>query len=230
MLGSSPPLVNSETELISLLAAGRHRAAFAVLLTTLAGFLDAVGYVQLNHLYVSFMSGNSTHLGVALANLKWIDAFHAGAIIAAFVAGASIGTVIADAASRLVPLVVLCAEFQVFVVAILLATVGADRMALTLVALAMGMQNTLHQTLSGADVGKSFITGTLFHLGQSLARVFRCEEQIGRVLLNALSWLAFIGGVIAGAVVLAAIGLVGSLGAIAVVLVLMIIFVGAGWI
>ena len=37
----------------------KHPLTLATILTVLAGFLDAAAYIELNHLYVSFMSGNS---------------------------------------------------------------------------------------------------------------------------------------------------------------------------
>ena len=49
----------------------RDAAILALLLTAIAGFLDAIGYAQLHHLFVSFMSGNSTHLGMSLALHDW---------------------------------------------------------------------------------------------------------------------------------------------------------------
>ena len=66
---------------------------------------------------------------------------------------------------------VLGAEILFFLAAIALALFHRDRSALALVATAMGMQSALHQLVSGADVGKSFITGALFDLGQAIARL-----------------------------------------------------------
>ena len=40
---------------------------FAALLSGLAGFVDAIGFIKLGGFFVSFMSGNSTRLAVALA-------------------------------------------------------------------------------------------------------------------------------------------------------------------
>ncbi|MFX6760099.1 DUF1275 family protein, partial [Acinetobacter baumannii] len=39
----------------------------ACALSGLAGFVDGIGFLHLGGLFVSFMSGNSTHLGVSLA-------------------------------------------------------------------------------------------------------------------------------------------------------------------
>ena len=41
--------------------------ALAMVLAALAGFVDATGYIHFHHLFVSFMSGNSTQAMVAAA-------------------------------------------------------------------------------------------------------------------------------------------------------------------
>ncbi len=48
--------------------------ALAIGLSMLAGYVDAIGFIQLGGFFVSFMSGNSTRLGV-------------GGLIALFVIG-----------------------------------------------------------------------------------------------------------------------------------------------
>ncbi len=63
----------------------RHPLAFALTLTGLAGFLDAAAYVRFNHLYVSFMSGNSTHLGMSLAGWEVPDILAILGLVCAFV-------------------------------------------------------------------------------------------------------------------------------------------------
>jgi len=49
-----------------------HRnIALACALSALAGYVDAIGFLHLGGLFVSFMSGNSTRLGVSLADGQW---------------------------------------------------------------------------------------------------------------------------------------------------------------
>jgi uncharacterized membrane protein YoaK (UPF0700 family) len=44
-----------------------HNIALACALSALAGYVDGIGYLHLGGLFVSFMSGNSTRMGVSLA-------------------------------------------------------------------------------------------------------------------------------------------------------------------
>ena len=210
-----------------LASAPRRGVVFATLMTAIAGFLDAVGYIQLQHLYVSFMSGNSTHFGMSLARADWSDVALAGVIISAFVAGALAGTLVAEASDGLVVIAVLGCELALLLLAVAIAHGGHDHPALVLVALAMGMQNALHQMVAGADVGKGFITGALFALGQSLAQWLHRRAPLAQAASNLLSWLAFIGGAVLGTLTLDGIGLVDALAVICLAYALMIAAIGA---
>jgi uncharacterized membrane protein YoaK (UPF0700 family) len=208
--------------LLRATGAPRRRATFATLMTALAGFLDAVGYVQLQHLYVSFMSGNSTQFGMAVARADWTDILLAGVVIGSFIVGACLGTLVCEVSDRFEIFAVLGSEFLIFLAALALAASAYNRAALVLVALAMGAQNNLHQIVAGADVGKGFITGTLFALGQSLALWLRRRKPISQAGSNLLSWLAFIGGVAVGTFVLGVIGLIPLLAVVATIYALLI--------
>jgi uncharacterized membrane protein YoaK (UPF0700 family) len=188
-------------------------AALGAALTALAGFTDAVGFAGLGSLYLSFMSGNSTHLGMWIAAADWSAVWLACTVVMTFVAGAALGTHIADRSGRLWP--VLAVELLIVGHAIVLSIHADVRLALVPVAGAMGMQNTLHQIVAGADVGKSFLTGNLFGLGQALARMVGDRAQARRAAQHALSWLAFIAGVVAGAVSYATLGVTAALAVIA---------------
>ena len=65
--------------------------ALAIGLSMLAGYVDAIGFIQLGGFFVSFMSDNSTRLGVGL--IEWSnDATRAGGLITLFVIGVIAGS------------------------------------------------------------------------------------------------------------------------------------------
>src|SRR6202012_202372 len=72
----------------------RRNIALACALSALAGYVDGIGYLHLGGLFVSFMSGNSTRLGVSLAAGQWTAAGDAFGLIVLFVAGATSGCLI----------------------------------------------------------------------------------------------------------------------------------------
>jgi uncharacterized membrane protein YoaK (UPF0700 family) len=206
-----------------------RKVALATLLTMLAGFMDAVGFIPLGHLYLSFMSGNSTHLGMSLAGAHWADAQIAAAVVGAFVIGVCTGTVLADRFSTHFLRAVLSGELLVFCIAIALISGGHQRVALVLIAVGMGMQNTLHQVVAEADIGRGFITGNLFSLGQALARLPRNRAEFGLATQNAFSWMSFITGVIMGTSVFAGLGLSTSLTIAALILASLIVVTSVRW-
>ncbi|MDR6951433.1 oxalate decarboxylase [Ancylobacter sp. 3268] len=184
---------------------------FATLATLIAGFVDAVGYAYLGGLFLSFMSGNSTRLGISLASGQLLAAVHAAIVIGCFVVGALIGTLIADATARWKLVLILAVEVVLFTLAAALAQRDIGFVALLPVAVAMGLQNAVHQLIAGADVGKSFVTGALFGMGQALARRLTGRGSAAEAASYALSWAAFVIGALIGALMLAGTGLTTAL-------------------
>ncbi|MDQ0346930.1 YoaK family protein [Ancylobacter vacuolatus] len=193
--------------------AGYRPLLFATFATLVAGFVDAVGYAHLGGLFLSFMSGNSTRLGIQLAQGHWPLALFTASVIAGFVAGAFLGTLITDAVGEWKLVAVLGSEVLLFALAAGLAGLDTGRLTLLPVALAMGMQNSVHQVIAGADIGKSFVTGALFGLGQALARWAKGRGEPVEALAYAGSWASFVAGAGIGALLLAASGLVPALAA-----------------
>lgn len=192
------------------------------IMTMLAGFVDALGYTAMGHLYLSFMSGNSTQFGMAIAGGNTHVVVWAGAVIAVFVLGAFMGSMVHEAERWInMPLVLLC-EFVCLLLAWSLGEVVATtRMTLLFVAVAMGMQNALHKPVAGAATGKSFITGALFGTGDALARCLLGRARLAEAAAYAFSWLAFVVGVTGGAFGVNAFGIGPALlAAISLVLVL----------
>ena len=67
------------------------RNLLACALAGIAGYVDGIGYLHLSGAFVSFMSGNSTRLGVGAARLDWELVIESATIIGYFVAGAGLG-------------------------------------------------------------------------------------------------------------------------------------------
>ena len=62
-------------------------------MTAIAGWVDAQGFLALQGIFVSFMSGNTTLLGIALAPGNWGQAGSVGLVIGlSTVAGMTYGT------------------------------------------------------------------------------------------------------------------------------------------
>jgi uncharacterized membrane protein YoaK (UPF0700 family) len=173
----------------------RRVRAVAAALSWNAGYVDAVGYLSLGGFFVSFMSGNSTQLGVGIAEISK-DAFAALGLIAAFVAGVAAGAVAARHGSarsvlRLVALVLLLAA--------LMGSLQQAGIAGALVAFAMGAVNSTFAHEGGLPVGLTYMTGTLVRIGQSLAAISAGGNRF-EWLPYALHWLALIAGATAGAI------------------------------
>ncbi len=113
----------------------------ATALIAIAGFVDAVGFLTLGHLFVSFMSGNSTQFAIAIAGASLSKASMAGGLVGFFVAGVVGGRSLALAAKDWRRPVILIVELALLGAAALVPLSGAR--PAYLIALAMGRQNAV---------------------------------------------------------------------------------------
>lgn len=175
----------------------RQHRLFAVLLAALAGLVDATGFLSLGGFFVSFMSGNSTRLGVGLA-LSLRAAGTAGALIAAFVGGAMMGSLLARAIPRHRGPVVLLMVAVLLAIAAGLGDAGLDWPAVLALAFGMGAENNVFKRDGEVTIGVTYMTGTLVRLGQSLAGALTGGSKTAP-LWHAVLWLGLTGGAVAGA-------------------------------
>ncbi len=170
---------------------------FTLALVALSGYVDAVSYLRYDKLYVSFMTGNTTSLGVAIAQHDASKVVLLFGVIALFVTGVMGGNLLARWAGPWGRTVVL-----LVVAALLLLAGGWPAGAIAGLALAMGALNaTVHQE-GAVAVSLTYVTGTLVHFGVGLADLVsgRTPEKgwPGPVTF----WLAFLGGALAGGALL----------------------------
>jgi uncharacterized membrane protein YoaK (UPF0700 family) len=78
----------------------REKIWLAFSLAIVAGFIDAVGYLTLNHLFTAHMSGNSDKLGVFLGHGELSMALPLAIVVVLFIGGIALGTVASELAMR----------------------------------------------------------------------------------------------------------------------------------
>src|SRR5437660_6735766 len=88
----------SPTDSATILA--REQRWAALLLAWVAGFSDAIGFLVLQQLGASFMSGNSLAIGVALGRLDWPSVLQRGLPIVAFFLGNLLGFLVLTQVQR----------------------------------------------------------------------------------------------------------------------------------
>jgi uncharacterized membrane protein YoaK (UPF0700 family) len=179
-------------------------ATVAMVLVAVAGWVDAAGYLQLGGLFVSFMSGNSTQLGVGLGRGQWLAAAEAGAVIGVFVSGAFAGELIAIRTGARHRRVVLLIEALLLGAVLILAHPAGEFSAAAFpMALALGIQNAALHRVGNRKVSLTYVTGTLVRFGQQVAaQVAGCGE-LGAWRSDLAAWLAIVGGAVAGAIAFA---------------------------
>lgn len=191
----------------SIGAGSARSVGLALALVALAGFVDAIAFLALQGLFVSFMSGNTTQLAAQIAS-EGIGAGAApAAVIGAFVIGVGTGTALLELRPRFAAAGILTTE-----TALMLTTAIATREGVTVVhllplAFAMGLQNNLRQSAWGTKLGSTFVTGALVSAGEGLARHLLGRGNAGAWLPHAASWLALVVGALAGGLIYVAAGM-----------------------
>jgi len=176
-----------------------HRnIALACALSALAGYVDAIGFLHLGGLFVSFMSGNSTRLGVSLADGQWETAAGAFGLIVLFVIGAAGGSLLVLGRGLHRQPWLLFTEASLLAIAALAYAFRQPTVAIGAIVLAMGLENAVFQIHGGAGLGLTYVTGALVKVGQLLADALMGGPRLG-FLPNLLLWAALVFGSLCGA-------------------------------
>lgn len=143
----------------------RHERAVALLLCAVAGYADAVGYLQTG-VFAANMTGNSVLLAIGIAQQQWAQTAERLGTLGCFFVGAVGGRLLLRLAGQR-PSLPLLAE------ALLLgAALGAEPrhgLALWLMAAAMGVQASAMTRFSGAALSTVVMTSTLARIARAAA-------------------------------------------------------------
>jgi uncharacterized membrane protein YoaK (UPF0700 family) len=170
------------------------------LLTVVAGFVDAIGYIELGGFFASFMSGASISLGVSATANQWLAAYHAVLLIIVFVTAATTSSVISGIMRPWgIPTAILL-EAACLSAAVLMIESGLPSFeSIFPVVAAMGIQNTALRPINGIRLGVTFMTGTLVSLSRALGRFLIGRARFWSWAPHGLIWCFFVAGAAAGA-------------------------------
>ncbi len=163
--------------------------ALAAGMAFLAGATDVYGLAELHDLYVSFMSGNTTMLGVALGTGDPARAATIGVLIGLFVLGAAGGGVLANVFGRSQTPAVLSAVSAVLCVPLLIPSWTVYAFIL-----AMGSLNAAISKVGAANVSLTFVTGALVKFGQGLGNWATGRRADLSWLVQAAMWGSLLTG------------------------------------
>lgn len=165
----------------------------------MAGVVNVVGFLGFSHEAITHLTGNTTRLAAAFANLDWPAVAHIAALMAAFVAGAAISALlIEDVTLELGTTYSAALILEASLLAAAAKLLAREQPAgLYAAACAVGLQNAMVSTYSGAVVRTTHVSGMFTDLGISLGRFMRGQPVNARRL-----WLcvAVISGFLAGGI------------------------------
>ncbi|MCX2899785.1 YoaK family protein [Pseudomonas mandelii] len=175
---------------------GRIGLSLVASLSVLAGMTDAIGFMASGD-FVSFMSGNTTRLAVAISDGDFSLTLRLLILVATFVIGNALGIVVSRLGGRRALPLLMC-------IAMLLCGAAAwpyeeQLPALLAAIIAMGMLNAAVEEVNGLPVGLTYVTGALSRFGRGLGRWMLGERRNGwRVQL--IPWTGMFVGAVLGAV------------------------------
>lgn len=152
----------------------------AVLLTWIAGFVDAVGFVSLGRIYTANMSGNSVAIGIQWASQDWPEMVRRIWPVVAYVAGLLFGRILLQFGAREQIRSIASAAFLIEIALLtpaLLAQLSSAETAsgivfvfVGLLAIAMGIQNAALTRFSSLTLHTGFVTGTLVKFAEEFTK------------------------------------------------------------
>lgn len=163
----------------------RQKVGIALCLTSIGGFVDAVGYIALFQIFTANMSGNSIHLGIYLASRDWSGFLRPACSVVAYVSAMVVTRIAIQLAGRSGVRSIASLTLAAEAVLLLLFARATPAMHLgqivdlqspayfalvALLAFAMGIQTATLTHIGALTVYTTFVTGTLTKFAESFTR------------------------------------------------------------
>ena len=176
--------------------------ALAIALTAVAGYVDAVGYIVLSHVFTANMTGNTVASATSVLDGDWPTLIRRGFVIPLFVLGALISRFVIDSARRkgvrVVEAYLFAGEALLLAIFWIVAVQHAPLLLLVGIAGgAMGLQNATISKFGALSVRTTHVTGTLAEFSEEFAETvigwWHHEERDNgrRALELAAIWCAY---------------------------------------
>ncbi len=166
---------------------------FAASLSFLAGLADVVGFILAGD-FVSFMSGNTTRLGIALATGDGAAILRLALVVAIFVVGNAFGALFMRWTHGSQP-ALLCLVGILALLPLLFAEASHGIPALVL---AMGALNAALEEVDGQALGVTYVSGALSRFGRGLGRFLLGHHAKGW-WVQIVPWAGMLAGALTGA-------------------------------
>ena len=183
------------------------------LLTWVAGYVDAVGWLTWRHTYTANMSGNSVAIGIQSAAGAWGETALRVWPVAMYVAGLVVCRIAIEMAARRrqarVAWLLFLIEMALLAGAIVLQPGLFGGIAL--LALAMGFQNAALTKFGGTTLHTGFVTGELVKFSEHFTKYLFWlndggrlaaspqEQPFRRAVWMLALWMAYVAGAVSGA-------------------------------
>lgn len=174
-----------------------NRQRLALGLAFLAGQTDAIGFIVAGGYFTSFMSGNTTRLGVDLVEAASTALVPLG-IIGSFLVGVVAGAIMATRWANWRKRILLAVVTLLLGLGAIAALGGANAVFLAAAAAAMGFANNTFIRNGEVTVGVTYMTGALVRFGQGLAARLSGRPASSMRGYGSL-WLALAAGAASGA-------------------------------
>ena len=192
----------SQTALIATSNQIRTQEKLAVFLAFIAGYLDAAGLLKWK-IYVSFMSGNTTQLGVALSHSKWAVIITSLTVIGCFVLGIYSGTCLSlwkKCKIQTLPFYIVSGILLIYTAISLYYNINTT-LSIAIIGFSTGVMNTIITSIGNQQINTDFVTGTLNSLARNTAMLSMSNDESTRkqYKLNAIHLLLLWTGFLLGA-------------------------------
>jgi uncharacterized membrane protein YoaK (UPF0700 family) len=178
---------------------GRADRLLAYFIAGVAGFVDASGFLAADRYFVSFMSGNTTRLGVELAS-GTRAALLAGLLLLGFVVGVTLGALLAERFTRWRKPAVLALATLMLAIGSTGEALGSTTVLMGCAVLAMGSINNVFRRDGEVTLGVTYMTGALVRIGEGLAGWIEGSGKGAKgVLPSLLLWSSLAAGAVLGA-------------------------------